>query len=34
VRDAGGNFTQAARLARVKNRNTLIARLKRHGIGR
>ena len=34
VEKAGGNFSRAARLARVKNRNTLIARLKRHGIER
>jgi Nif-specific regulatory protein len=34
VEEANGNFSQAARLARVRNRNTLIARLRRHGIGR
>jgi Nif-specific regulatory protein len=34
VERAGWNLTAAARLAGVKNRNTLIARLKRHGIER
>jgi len=34
VARAGGNFSRAARIARVRNRNTLIARLKRHGIER
>jgi len=32
VTDAGGNLAEAARRARVRNRNTLISRLKRHGI--
>jgi transcriptional regulator with GAF, ATPase, and Fis domain/tetratricopeptide (TPR) repeat protein len=31
---AGGNYSLAARLAQVKNRNTLIARLKRHRLDR
>ena len=34
VARAGGNYSRAARLARVKNRNTLIARLKRHRLDR
>jgi DNA-binding NtrC family response regulator len=34
VREAGGNISGAARLAQVKNSNTLVARLQSHGIGR
>ncbi|HVR76240.1 MAG TPA: sigma 54-interacting transcriptional regulator [Planctomycetota bacterium] len=32
VTDAKGNLAEAARRAQVRNRNTLISRLKRHGI--
>ena len=32
VRDCGGNLAEAARRAQVKNRNTLISRLKKHGL--
>jgi transcriptional regulator with GAF, ATPase, and Fis domain len=32
VDGAGGNLAEAARRAQVRNRNTLISRLKRHGI--
>jgi two-component system response regulator HydG len=34
VREARGNLSEAARRACVRNRNTLISRLKRHGIER
>jgi DNA-binding NtrC family response regulator len=34
VEAAGGNLAEAARRAGVKNRNTLISRLKKHGLGR
>jgi DNA-binding NtrC family response regulator len=32
VEESHGNLSEAARRARVRNRNTLISRLKRHGI--
>jgi transcriptional regulator with GAF, ATPase, and Fis domain len=34
VEEVGGNLAAAARRARVRNRNTLISRLRKHGIGR
>ncbi len=34
VREAGGNLAEAARRAKVRNRNTLISRLKKHNIRR
>jgi Nif-specific regulatory protein len=34
VRESEGNFAEAARRARVRNRNTLISRLKKHGLGK
>jgi transcriptional regulator with GAF, ATPase, and Fis domain len=32
IKDCGGNLAEAARRAQVKNRNTLISRLKKHGL--
>jgi two-component system response regulator GlrR len=34
VKSSGGNLAEASRRAQVRNRNTLISRLKRHGIGK
>jgi transcriptional regulator of acetoin/glycerol metabolism len=32
ARECGGNLAEAARRAQVKNRNTLISPLKKHGL--
>jgi DNA-binding NtrC family response regulator len=34
VEECGGNLAEAVRRARVRNRNTLVSRLKKHGIGK